>query len=55
MNESSTFARRSHRELQAVELRYGQQKEWTWEGERTRVFAQVAIDGTAPVTAQSVC
>ena len=45
MNKRSTFSKARHRESQAVELRYKPKKEWTWEGERTRNFASVAIDG----------
>ena len=45
MNKRSTFSKARYRESQAVELRYKPKKEWTWEGERTRNFASVAIDG----------
>ena len=47
MTESSTFVTTArHRESQAVELRHGERKEWTREGERTRgISASVAIDG----------
>ena len=45
MNKRSTFSKARHREPQTVELRYKPKKEWTWEGERTRNFASVAIDG----------
>jgi hypothetical protein len=45
MIKSSTFDYLRHRELQAVGLQYAKRKEWTYEGERTRVLTQVAIDG----------
>ena len=45
MNKRSTFSNVRYREPQAVELRYKPKKEWTWEGERTRILASVAIDG----------
>ena len=38
MTKRSTLALRRHREPQAVELRHGERKEWTSEGERTRKF-----------------
>ena len=46
MKKKSTFDKRHQREPQAVELRYGAQKEWALEGNRTLGKCKlVAVDG----------
>ena len=55
MSKKSNFEYLSNRESQAVKLRYGKRSEWTYEGERTRQTASVAIDGNCLRQGQSVC